>query len=64
VLFDLILKNSFIFFKKYFILLYLVFFGRVYSNTSVLQAFTIIDQDRDGFISDKDLKDMWASLGE
>jgi len=27
------------------------------------EAFTIIDQDRDGFISDKDLKDMWASLG-
>merc|ERR1712071_103107 len=27
------------------------------------EAFTIIDQDRDGFISEKDLKDMWASLG-
>jgi len=27
------------------------------------EAFTIIDQDRDGFISEKDLQDMWASLG-
>jgi len=27
------------------------------------EAFTIIDQNRDGFIDATDLKDMWASLG-
>ena len=35
-----------------------------YYTILLFQAFTIIDQDRDGFISDKDLKDMWASLGK
>ena len=28
------------------------------------QAFTIIDQNRDGFVDATDLKDMWASLGK
>ncbi|CAK9292839.1 unnamed protein product [Gordionus sp. m RMFG-2023] len=28
------------------------------------EAFTMIDQDRDGFISKEDLKDMYASLGK
>lgn len=29
-----------------------------------IQAFTMIDQDRDGFIGMDDLKDMYSSLGE
>lgn len=28
------------------------------------QAFTLIDQNRDGFIDIEDLKDMYASLGK
>lgn len=30
----------------------------------VLQAFNMIDQNRDGFIDNDDLKDMLASLGQ
>lgn len=31
---------------------------------SLVQAFTLIDQNRDGFIDKEDLKDTYASLGQ
>jgi len=43
--------------------------GNVFSNFDQQQiqefkeAFTIIDQNRDGFVDATDLRDMWASLG-
>lgn len=30
----------------------------------LLQAFTLMDQNRDGFIDKEDLKDTYASLGQ
>uniref|UniRef100_A0A3B3ZFX7 EF-hand domain-containing protein n=1 Tax=Periophthalmus magnuspinnatus TaxID=409849 RepID=A0A3B3ZFX7_9GOBI len=33
-------------------------------NVHFLQAFTLIDQNRDGFIDKEDLKDTYASLGK
>lgn len=33
-------------------------------HLSLVQAFTLIDQNRDGFIDKEDLKDTYASLGQ
>ena len=35
----------------------------MYVRVLVLQAFNVIDSNRDGFIDNEDLKDMLASLG-
>ena len=36
----------------------------VLNGSCLLQAFNMIDQNRDGFIDSEDLKDMLASLGK
>lgn len=45
----------------------MAYFGLCICNdklATLLQAFTIMDQNRDGFIDKNDLRDTFAALGE